>query len=93
MLFYRKETEMTQKEKLRVAFFKGAELTSKQIRSQFKIASPTKVVSQLRLEDGLAIYANKHTDTKGRVTTKFRMGNPRRAVVAAGYRAIAMGLV
>jgi len=84
---------MTQKEKLRVAFFKGAELTSKQIRSQFKIASPTKVVSQLRLEDGIAIYANKHTDTKGRVTTKFRMGNPRRAVVAAGYRAIAMGLV
>lgn len=83
---------MTQKSKLRKAFFNGAELTSKQIRSQFKIASPTKVVSMLRLEDGLPIYANKHVDTKGRETTKFRLGTPSRAVIAAGYRAMAVGL-
>jgi hypothetical protein len=94
LLFFIKETEMmTQKAKLREAFFNGAQLTSKQIRAQFKIASPTKVVSQLRLEDGIAIYSNKHTDTKGRVKNKFRMGNPRRAIVAAGYRALALGLV
>lgn len=84
---------MTQKSKLRQAFFGGAELTSKQIRSQFKIASPTKVVSRLRLEDGLSIYANKHVDTKGRETIKFRLGTPSRKVIAAGYRAMAMGLV
>ena len=83
---------LTQKDKLRKAFFNGAELTSKQIRAQFKIASPTKVVSNLRLEDGLPIYANKHVDTKGRETTKFRLGTPGRAVIAAGYRALAMGL-
>ncbi len=83
---------MTQKEKLRQAFFKGAQLTSKQIRSQFNIASPTKVVSMLRLQDGLPIYANKHVDTKGRETTKFRLGTPSRRVIAAGYRAIAVGL-
>ena len=83
---------LTQKDKLRKAFFNGAELTSKQIRAQFKIASPTKVVSTLRLEDGLPIYANKHVDTKGRETTKFRLGTPSRAVIAAGYRALAMGL-
>jgi hypothetical protein len=83
---------MTQKDKLRKAFFNGAQLTSKQIRAQFKIASPTKVVSTLRLEDGLPIYANKHVDTKGRETTKFRLGTPSRAVIAAGYRALAMGL-
>lgn len=83
---------MTQKSKLRKAFFNGAELTSKQIRSQFKIASPTKIVSMLRLEDGLPIYANKHVDTKGRETTKFRLGTPSRAVIAAGYRAMAVGL-
>lgn len=84
---------MTQKSKLRQAFFNGAELTSKQIRSQFKIASPTKVVSLLRLEDGLPIYANKRVDTKGRETTKFRLGTPSRKVIAAGYRAMALGLV
>ena len=84
---------MTQKEKLRRAFFNGAELTSKQIASQFKIVSPTKVVSRLRLEDGLPIYADRHVDTKGRETTKFRLGTPSRKVIAAGYRAMAMGLV
>lgn len=83
---------VTQKTKLRIAFFNGAQLTSKQIRSQYKIASPTKVVSQLRLEDGLPIYANKKVDTKGRETIKFRLGTPSRTVIAAGYRAFAMGL-
>lgn len=83
---------MTQKSKLRQAFFNGAQLTSKQIRSQFKIASPTKVVSLLRLEDGLPIYANKHVDTKGRETIKFRLGTPSRKVIAAGYRAMSLGL-
>lgn len=85
-------TTLTQKQKLRVAFFNGAQLTSKQIRSQYKIASPTKVISTLRLEDGLPIYANKHVDTKGRETTKFRLGTPSRAVIAAGYRAMALGI-
>ena len=84
---------MTQKQRLASAFSNGAELTSKQIRSQFKIASPTKVVSQLRLEDGMSIYLNTRTDTKGRVTQKYRLGTPRRAIIAAGYRAASLGLV
>lgn len=87
-----KESNMSQKEKLRKAFFNGAELTSKQIRAQYGIASPTKVISNLRLEDGLPIYCNKRVDTKGRETNKFRLGTPSRKVIAAGYRALAMGL-
>lgn len=83
---------MTQKQRLASAFSNGAELTSKQIRSQFKIASPTKVVSQLRLEDGMSIYLNTRTDTKGRVTQKYRLGTPSRAIIAAGYRAMSLGL-
>ena len=83
---------MTQKQRLASAFTNGAELTSKQIRSQFKIASPTKLISQLRLEDGLPIYCNRHVDTKGRETNKFRLGTPSRKVIAAGYRALALGL-
>jgi hypothetical protein len=84
---------MSQKSRLAQAFVNGAELTSKQIRAQFKIASPTKVVSMLRLEDGMSIYSNKRVDTKGRETTKFRLGAPRASVIAAGYRAAALGLV
>ena len=84
---------MTQKQKLRKALFSGQELTSKQIKARYQIASPTKVISMLRLEDGLPIYSNTHTDTKGRVTQKFRLGTPSRKVIAAGYRALASGLV
>jgi hypothetical protein len=84
---------MTQKEKLRKAFFQGRSLTSKQMTAQYGIASPTKVVSELRLEDGLPIYCNRHVDTKGRVTKQFRLGTPSRKVIAAGYRAMAAGLV
>jgi len=38
---------------------------------------------------GFAIYANESTDTKGRVKIKYRLGRPSRAVVAAGYKALA----
>ena len=84
---------MNQKNKLRVAFFKGRELTAKQIASQFGVASPSKVVSRLRMEDGLPIYCNRQVDSKGRVTHKYRLGTPSRKVIAAGYRALAAGTV
>ena len=87
------ESIMTQKQRLASAFTNGAELTSKQIRSQFKIASPTKVVSQLRLEDGMSIYLNQRTDSKGRTTQKYRLGTPSRSIIAAGYRAASLGIV
>ena len=83
---------MTQKQRLASALINGAELTSKQIRSQLKIASPAKVVSQLRLEDGMSIYLNVRTNSKGETTQKYRLGTPSRAVVAAGFRAQSMGL-
>ena len=82
-------TQLTQRQKLRKAFFEGRELSAKQITAQFGIASPSKVVSQLRMEDGLSIYNNRHVDTKGRVVNKYRIGTPSRKVIAAGYRALA----
>jgi hypothetical protein len=81
--------EVTQKTKLRMAFFKGMELTAKQIRAMYGIKSPSKVVSNLRMQDGLSIYCNRHVDTKGRETMKYRLGTPSRKVIAAGYRALA----
>jgi len=41
----------------------------------------------------VAVYANECFDTKGRRTVKYAIGMPSRKVVAAGYKAIAMGLV
>lgn len=79
----------TKTNRLVEALRNGEQLTSKQIRARFGIANPTATVSDLRLRQGFAVYGNQHTDTNGRVTTKYRLGTPSRKVVAAGYRALA----
>jgi predicted ArsR family transcriptional regulator len=81
----------SKQERLLEAFQKGEQMTVAQMKQRFGIANPTATVSDLRYE-GFAIYANKHTDTKGRTTTKYRLGTPSREIVAAGYRALALGL-
>ena len=83
---------VTKQERLLEALRTGEELTAAQIRARFGIANPTATVSDLRFS-GYAIYANQHKDTKGRVTTKYRLGKPSRAIVAAGYKAMSLGLV
>lgn len=80
---------MSKSNMLLEALRSGEELTAKQISARFGIANPTATVSNLRLNGGFAVYANPHTDTKGRQTTKYRLGNASRDVVAAGYRALA----
>jgi hypothetical protein len=79
---------MTKSERLIEAFEQGAELTAKQITQRFGFANPTATVSDLRLRTGLAIYANKRTNKLGDTYTKYRLGTPSRAVVAAGFKAL-----
>lgn len=67
-------------------------LTGAQIESRFGVGNARSTVSALRMK-GYPIYANQHTDTKGRTKTFYRLGTPSRAVIAAGYRALAQGLV
>lgn len=67
-------------------------LTAAQIEARFGVGNARATVSDLRF-DGFAIYANKRTDTKGRTKTFYRLGKPSRRIVAAGYRAMAAGLV
>jgi len=82
----------TKTDRLLEALQQGEQLTAKQIAARFGIANPTATISNIRFA-GYAVYANEHTDTKGRVTTKYRLGKPSRAIVAAGYRAMSIGLV
>ena len=86
--FKKENVMMTKSQALLEAFQKGEQLTAKQITSRFGIANPTATVSDLRF-DGYAIYANKRTNKRGDTYTKYRLGTPSRAVVAAGYRALA----
>ena len=67
-------------------------LTAAQITAWFGVRNVRATVSDLRME-GFAIYANQVADTKGRIKTFYRLGTPARSVVAAGYAAIAAGLV
>jgi hypothetical protein len=90
--FIKRKFKMTKQEALLKAFQNGEQLTAKQITSRFGIANPTATVSDLRF-NGFAVYANKRTNRRGESYTKYRLGTPSRAVVAAGYRAMAMGLV
>lgn len=85
-------TELTKRGRLLEALKQGELLTAKQISSRFGIANPTATVSDIRMRDGYAVYANEHVDSRGRVTVKYELGRPSRRVVCAGYRALAAGL-
>jgi|TARA_B100001094_G_scaffold2204_2_gene1974 hypothetical protein len=74
--------------KVLTALSNGNELTAKQIKSRFGAGNPAAVIQALRFS-GYSIYLNTHTDTKGRVTNKYRLGTASRKVIAAGYKALA----
>lgn len=78
---------VTKQSRLLEALQSGEQLTAKQIAHRFEIANPTATISSLRFA-GFAVYANKRTNSRGDTYTKYRLGKPSRAVVAAGYRAL-----
>lgn len=86
-----KTSFQTKTGRLLAALQDGEQLTEGQIRVRFGLRNPRASVSDIRM-NGFAIYANQHKDTKGRVTTKYRMGRPSRKIVAAGYRALSLGI-
>ena len=66
-------------------------VTASQLEAWLNVGNVRATISDLRF-DGYAIYANRNTDSKGRTKTFYRLGRPSRAIVAAGYRALALGL-
>jgi hypothetical protein len=79
---------MTKKARLLEALRSGETLTAKQISARYGIANPTATVSDLRF-DGFAVYGNTSKMSDGTVATRYRLGTPSRAIVAAGIRALA----
>lgn len=69
----------------------GNERTAQQMANFFNTTKGTIVarISEIRTQKGFAVYANQRTDTAGRTKTFYRVGTPSRAVVAAGYKALA----
>ena len=82
-------TSVTKTAKVIAALESGVELTAKQIESRYNVANARAMISSLRMQ-GYPVYLNKRVSTyNGETYSKYRLGTPSRAVVAAGYQALA----
>jgi hypothetical protein len=69
----------------------GETFTAAQAKKRFGIGNVRAEVSRIR-QSGFAVYANQRKAGNHTVITEYRLGRPSRAIVADGYRALAMGL-
>ena len=69
-------------------------LTANEMKNRFGVTNARALVTHLR-QNGFAIYLNKtpkYTDRNGNVkkgVSRYRLGTPSRAIIAAGYKALA----
>ena len=70
----------------------GETLTPAEARKRFGIGNLSAEASRIR-QEGFAIYANKRVAGNGVTVTEYRHGKASRKLIAAGYRALALGLV
>ncbi len=73
---------MNKLSKLEKYLASGNTATPKQIQRMFGLQNPTAAIHNLR-SAGVCIYANKATLSDGTTTTKYRVGQPTKAMVAA----------
>lgn len=78
--------------KLFNALYQGEKVTASQATKRFGIKNISAEVSRIR-QAGYAVYANKRVAGNGVNVTEYVIGKPSRKLVAAGYKAMAMGLV
>jgi uncharacterized protein (DUF1786 family) len=69
----------------------GAPITATEAASMFGIKSLRAEVSRVR-QYGFAIYSKSYTAGNNKKVTYYVMGTPSQEIVAAGYRALALGL-
>ena len=70
----------------------GETLSASQIAKRFSIKNPRATISEIRYA-GFPVYANTRKAGNGVRVTEYRHGKASRKIIAAGYKAIAMGLV
>lgn len=78
--------------KLFSALHKGETVTASQAEKRFGVKNISAEVSRIR-QAGFAVYANQRVAGNGVKVTEYRIGTPSRKLIAAGYKAMAMGLV
>ena len=70
----------------------GAAITPAEASKRFGVKNLSAEVSRIR-QHGFAVYANTRKAGNGVMVTEYQLGKPSRKIVAAGYKALAMGLV
>jgi hypothetical protein len=78
--------------KLFNAMYNGEKVTPAQAEKRFGIKNISAEVSRIR-QNGYAVYANKRVAGNGVDVNEYVIGQPSRKIVAAGYKAMSMGLV
>jgi hypothetical protein len=78
--------------KLFSALYQGEAVTASQAEKRFGIKNISAEVSRIR-HSGYAVYANTRKAGNNVQVTEYVMGKPSRKIVAAGYKALALGLV
>jgi hypothetical protein len=82
----------TKTHKLFTALQNGEKMTASQASKRFGIKNVSAEISRIR-QAGYAVYANTRTAGNNVEVTEYQIGTPSRKLVAAGYRAMALGLV
>ena len=82
------KTKTTKQAKVLNALKEGKALTSADIRNRYKAGNPQAVIQALRFA-GNPIYLNEVKSSTGRKSMKYRLGTPSKAIIAAGYKAMA----
>jgi hypothetical protein len=85
-------SENTKTFKLFNALYNGEAVTPAQATKRFGIKNMSAEVSRIR-QAGYAVYANSRKAGNGVQVTEYVIGRPSRKLVAAGYKAMQLGLV
>jgi len=78
--------------KLFNAMYNGDKVTASAAEKRFGIKNISAEVSRIR-QNGYAVYANNRKAGNGVAVTEYQIGKPSRKLIAAGYKAMALGLV
>ena len=74
------------------ALYNGETLTPSEAKKRFGVGNLSAEASRIR-QAGFAVYSNSRVAGNGVKVTEYVIGKPSRKIVAAGYKAIAMGIV
>jgi hypothetical protein len=81
----------TKTHKLFTALKSGEKVTASEAQKRFGVKNIAAEASRIR-QAGYAVYANSRKAGNGVTVTEYEIGMPSRKVVAAGYKALALGL-